>query len=697
MRLKTLLSSVLLLAWLLTTILLYILVSRVSYLQNFLPPSPALLLAYLDRMSAFSWLFDLLRALGGMALFAFSALALGLRLLPHRLHAVESPLARGSLAFLLGELIFSFFFLTVIRLWQMPLWLTAAIMVLSLLIGLPALWRFLRSLPCQVVPADLLRPDRFIFLLTLVVFSLGLTLSSARLGYDAVTEYFSHAKIMAVTYQPVFLYPKDSFVVSSFHPGILFTAQIQLFGDQAARMLPWLNGAAILILLWTLGERLGLTVRARLYALLMVVTSTAFVDLLGDGKVELISIAPMVAALYWMIDGFQNPTRVRFLLIGVLLGFAIIARPYNIFLVPLFTFLFYLLQVWPVVQKEGLKAAWNLTRPVFWMLPPLLAMGAFHLWQNSLWLGSPFAPLTYARDLDIRDWQWQFDPAALNTLRLLYPLTVTFMNTPQSLGNISPLFVGILPFLLLKNVRARFNLSAGLRSLLLPALVTLALWLSLFFTVVEIRYVFFLWILLFLFGGQVLEAVFNALDASYRAILRVALAGLMVFMMIRTLLVSFVTYSPIDANGQAHCYDISFCTFLDPLNQSAAEGERVFVLNAYRYYLRPDLFACSSQAQEYAPLQALAKENSGQFWVELYRQGFRYVTYEKGFAKFHSHFGTIPPPDSAPEWLKITVISSTKNEKVYELYPLNPPVAPLTTCLKTEKGFWKIIELDTGR
>jgi len=697
MRLKLLLSSVPLLAWLLVTILLYILVSRVSYLQLFFLSSPALFFTHLARLALFPWLFDLLRAFSGLMFFAFSVIALGLRLLPHRLHAVESPLARGSLAFLLGELIFSFFFLTVIRLWQMPLWLTAAIMVLSLLIGLPALWRFLRSLPCQVVPVDLPRPDRFIFLLTLVVFSLGLTLSSARLGYDAAAEYFSHAKIMAVTYQPVFLYPSDFFVVSSFHPGILFTAQIQLFGDQSARMLPWLNGAAILILLWTLGERLGLTDRARLYALLLMITSTAFLDLLGDGKVELISTAPIAVALWWMIDSLQNPSPGRFLLIGSLLGFAIIARPYNIFLVPVFTIFFYLLQAWPVVRKDGLKAAWNFTRPVFWMFPPLLAMGAFHLWQNDLWLGSPFAPLTYARDLDIRDWQWQFDPAALNTLRLLYPLTVTFMNTPQSLGNISPLFVGILPFLLLKNVRARFNLSAGLRSLLLPALVTLALWLSLFFTVVEIRYVFFLWILLFLFGGQVLEAVFNALDASYRAILRVALAGLMVFMMIRTLLVSFVTYSPIDANGQAHCYDISFCTFLDPLNQSAAEGERVFVLNAYRYYLRPDLFACSSQAQEYAPLQALAKENSGQFWVELYRQGFRYVTYEKGFAKFHSHFGTIPPPDSAPEWLKITVISSTKNEKVYELYPLNPPVAPLTTCLKTEKGFWKIIKLDTGR
>lgn len=497
---------------------------------------------------------------------------------------------------------------------------------------------------------------------------------------------------MAVTGQAVFTYPGDAFVVSSFHPGILFTAIIQLFGDQAARMLSWLNGGVILLAGWEIGKAAGLSARARWFFLTLMLTSTAFVDLLGDGKVELISTAPLVVALWWMMDSLQNPARGRFLLIGALLGFGIIARPYNIFLVPVFTVWFYLFQVWPVLRREGFAAALRFARPVLWMFPTLLLMGIFHLWQNDRWLGSPLAPLTYARELDSGDWQWQFDPAMLNVLRLFYPFAITFMNTPQSLGTISPLFIGFLPFLLLLSVRAPLRLTQPFRSLLVSAVLTLVLWITLFFTVVEIRYVFFLWMLLFLFGAQVIEAVFEALPNGYQRLLRAALSILLAFIFIRTVVIALATYSPIDTNGQAHCYDIPFCAFLDPLNESAPQGARVFVLHAYRYYLRPDLFACSSRAEEYTPLQVFSREKSGQFWAELYRQGFQYVTYEKNFAHFHSRFGRIPPEDSAPEWLQVVILSHTGSEIVYRLKPINPPFAPLKTCVPTSNGSWQVIE-----
>ncbi len=67
------------------------------------------------------------------------------------------------------------------------------------------------------------------------------------------------------------------------------------------------------------------------------------------------------------------------------------------------------------------------------------------------------------------------------------------------------------------------------------------------------------------------------------------------------------------------------------------------------------------------------------------------MTYEETFAEFHSHFGAIPPLDSAPEWLNITVISSTIHEKVYQLQPVHPPFLPLKTCAQTEDGIWRVI------
>jgi hypothetical protein len=42
------------------------------------------------------------------------------------------------------------------------------------------------------------------------------------------------------------------------------------------------------------------------------------------------------------------------------------------------------------------------------------------------------------------------------------------------------------------------------------------------------------------------------------------------------------------------------------VSHAASPGVRVLVLHAYRYYLRSDLFACSSEVDEYPPLEKLA-------------------------------------------------------------------------------------------
>ncbi len=694
-----------LLAWLLLTFILYAWVSRLSYLMGFFPQDVAHFLTHLARISPLTYLFDLVRAFWGMTLFAFAALELGLTLLPRRTLTDTPPLARGAVAFTLGEVVFSLLFLIILRLWRLPPLLTGLTYALALMAGLPALLRFFRSLPRPSLPADWGRTERRFLALLLTLLALGLTLASARLGYDAVVEYFSHAKIMAVSQQPVFLYPKDSFVVSSFHPGILFTVQIQIFGDQSARMLSWLNGTVLLLLTWALGERMGLSPLARLYALMLLVTSTAFLDLLGDGKIELISTAPLLAAVYMAQNSScaaQDKSCAT--CVGLLAGFAIISRPYNIFLVPCFGMLFLATQAIAqastlrqgfVRLKEQFKDLRQAASSLFWLVLPIVLLGLFHLWQNTLWLGSPLAPLTYARELNSGIWQWQFDPSLLNTLKWLYPLTLTFFNTPQSLGNLSPLFVGFLPLLLLPAVRRNVSLSPQMRALLFAALLTLLAWVTFFFTVVEIRYVLFLWILLFLPAGQVIESASEHSGRFLQPFLRPLMATLLMFLGLRTLAIALDTYSPIDVDGWAHCYDSALCTFFEPVNQTASPGERVLVLNAYRYYLRPDLFVCSSRSNEYPALQELAQKDSPEFWVEVYRYGYRFVIYERNFAEFHSHFGTIPESQIAPSWLQFSVISSSEDndEIVYLIQAVNPPIQPEVHCQLDLRGNWNLTSL----
>lgn len=681
----------LLFGWLALSMVLFMLASRVSYLHIFSFPDQLTALSEQSLSIDFPvFLRDMIRALAGISLFTFSAFLFGALFF----HWEEVSLAKLVTSFLVGEILFSLVFLSLITFSRLNSLISSTTILAGavgglLWIGIKFHFRPFSDLAHRWKHlSGAIRNQPYALAAALVILAAS-TLTSSRLGYDSVAYYFSHAKIMAITGRFTLFYPHTAFTVSDLHSTALLTAIIQCFGDQTARMLSWINGLAILLLGMAIGKKCGHSPRIQVFFAVLMLTSTAFVDLLGDGKLELISTTPLVAALWWMLDSLKNPSRSRFLLIGTLLGFAMIARPYDLFLVPVFTILFYLLQVLLILKQDGLSTALRRSLPVLWTFPTLLALIAFHLLQNWLLLGSPLAPFTYGRSLNVADWHWQFDPAILQILRLLYPFTVTFMNSPQSLGSISPLFAGILPFLLIQNIRARLKISTALRDLLLPALMTLVLWLAMFFTIVEIRYVFFLWVVFFLFTAQVIDALFDGLEKIFQPILKTALAVLLTFICAQTLIISLLTYSPIDSNGQAHCADLTLCTFLDPVNQTAAPGERIFVLNAYRYYLRPDLFACSSQAAEYAPLQSLAQLASGGFWAEIYRQGYSYVTFEKNFAEFHSRFGTIPPPSIAPEWLKITIVSKTPNETAYKIQAVNPPFQPVKKCAQ-ENGIWRV-------
>jgi hypothetical protein len=269
---------------------------------------------------------------------------------------------------------------------------------------------------------------------------------------------------------------------------------------------------------------------------------------------------------------------------------------------------------------------------------------------------------------------------------------LSYSNSPQTLGNISPFVIGFLPFLFIKNVRENVQLPAMLGRLLLIAILTLLIWVTLYFTVLEIRYVLFLWVILFLAMAQVLDSATQQVETRIRPMLSVLVIALLIVMSIRTLLISLMAYLPNQQIQPGDCHDSNLCTFIETLNQPAAPGDRVFVLHAYRYYLRPDLFACSSQVAEYASLEPLARENSPDFWVEAYRKGYRFIMFEEHLSERRYNFGSLPSPEIAPEWLSIKVLysSPTAHQLIYELEAMDPPIRPEISCQQNSMGQWQL-------
>ncbi len=606
-------------------------------------------------------------------------------------HSTISWLVSFGTAFAIGNGILSIIFLTLAELHQLTFLAVDTIMLISFVLGIRPVKQLFISRP----PTNRLGPmglyDWSIFLLTTTIVLVSLLYSTSRLSYDSVAIYFSGAKMIAMT-QSLKNFIADPYEISSLQSGLQYAALIFVFGDQAARIFSWINGLIIILFSLALAEEVGLAKRPKLILLTLILSSTAFLDLMGDGKIDLASTVPAVAAIYWMVANTRLSSVRIFLLIGFLTGFAMAARPFNIFLLALIIVLYYL-------QNAFLKEKPRRADAIKFLIVTALLIGigivcllSYQFIENWIILGNPLASIENYQKLNSSVWQWVFDPKLLWLFRILYPFTITFVNTRQSLGSISPMFLALLPALFFNDIREKVKLSDELYVLIRSSIATLVLWILIFFTVFEIRYVLFLWIILYIPLACVIEAAIESANPLLRYTTRLVMLFILVFTTIRVVYFAIDTYSPLDINGNPQCSNFSFCNYLKPINQSAQMGDRVLTLAAFRYYLRSDLFACSTQNDEYVSLQNLSHGDSIAFWAEVYREGYRYVAYESEYSVQHLRLGLIPNPYNTPPWLILTPIVGKPGdpEVAYKIQAINPPTKVEETCRKTVEGIWEV-------
>jgi hypothetical protein len=656
--------------------------------------------AKLGRIDLMSYGINLLGSLLGAIVFSLACVSLGMFLTKalklfgqYSSQSILSRLALSSTHFLLGHAFFSLIFLALCGLYELTPFSVAVILFLGLVSGLS---HFKSIFPQLFVKEQLHnRKDRIIFWLSTSILLLALLQSSARISYDSTAIYFSDAKLTASANQIQF-FTTGTFEASVFQTAIQYTALIQLFGDQAARMFSWVCGVIIIIFSLALGERVGLSKQASAILFAVLMTSTAFIDLLGDGKVDLISSMPAIAAVYWMVVHNQNQSSEKstYLLIGFLIGLAIIGRPFNAFLLVIFTVLFYL-------QRAFLRTGLNLSSfnlffdSIFWISTGAIGLGVYHLFANWMILGDPFAFISSAVNINSASGPWDADPDQILALRLLYPFVATFRNTPQSLGNISPFAIAFLPALLLPDVRKKLKLSRELLSLVAISAVTILLWIISFFTVVELRYVLFLWIILFLPTAEIIVVSLKSGNHLFQVMTRGLIILLLLFINFRALFISLDSYSPLDQQGNPVCHDYVFCEYLKPINQSAASGDRVLTLGAYRYYLRTDLFECSTTHEEYSILQDLSYQDHEAFWREVYRRGYKYIAYENDYTVRHLRFGIVPDYKAVPAWIELEPIFGHPDDLVvaYRIHYLDPLEEIEYSCTQVADGKWKTVKI----
>jgi hypothetical protein len=645
---------------------------------------------------------DVFYAFGAVSLLALVYIALGssiLRLFSRDYYGNQNLLSSSWVAlvctsFILGHAAFSFIFILFGTNHLFTANYLLAVLLAGILISIPSLKVLYNKLKFTIdirISALWNRVNhKTIFILTIGVLLLGLFYTSTRLSYDAVAIYFSDEKLTSLNRQIDF-FQGNSFIASSFQTGITYAALITLAGDQAARMYSWVNGLIIILLALSLAKELGLSRQARLIFLTFLLTSTAFVDLTGDGKIDLISTAPAVAAVYWTIINTKRKNKSIAVLTGTMAGIAIVSRPFNIFLACLFIGTYYALSFLSTKDKtERLAIIKLIPFLVYGVIVPAISLFIV----NQLILGNPLSFLYNLQMTNSSNWQWTFDRDKLWIIRLLYPFALTVINIPQSNGNISPLFVVFLPVLLTRNSITKLKTLPYLLRASAAAIITLTVWNIILFTVFEIRYVLFLWAIIYLALAVAIEETIFTVGNDIGRFSKVAIIAVLLFINARMIYIIVGSYSPVDNTNAPHCTNHDLCAILDPINENALPGERVFTLSAFRYYLRPDLLACSSKHNDYQLFQQLANNNTLNFWTELYKQGFRYVSFEPRYSRVHLGFDIVPEKADIPEWMELRSLSSSPNGYAsYEIVANNPPVAVQKTCAQTPVGTWLLKDI----
>jgi hypothetical protein len=329
----------------------------------------------------------------------------------------------------------------------------------------------------------------------------------------------------------------------------------------------------------------------------------------------------------------------------------------------------------------------------------------FYLIANLLLVGSALDPVRTTQNISQQTWQWSIDVRYLWLIKLLYPLVVSFVNTSQSLGNITPLWLAALPLLLIRQVRERFLRSKMLVQISVVSIVVLILWIVAAYTILEIRYVFFLWILLYLPAAAVLASAPNekplqigkVVDPNEKPlqigkVVDLLIICILLFSIVRIFYIAIDSYSPVDREGEPQCFDMPFCELVRPVNSIASPGDRVLTLNAYRYYLYSYLFSCSTGPQEYVTLTDLSHQDPESFWTEVVRQGYKYIIYEPNLSMRHLRLGLDLNAGTPPSWMSLETIFMAPEGKgfVYQIQAHSPSVVVEKGCYQNEAGVWQV-------
>jgi len=497
---------------------------------------------------------------------------------------------------------------------------------------------------------------------------------------DAEAFYMTYARITAASgrLEPMpGLYETFSSIGMVGEPH--FAALISLSGVPAAKLFVWplsLAGAGILL---AIGRLAGLGSRGSLLLLVMLFTTTAYTHHIWDGKVDLFAAALGLLAVYWVLAArTTQPGKAALVIAGLAAGFAVVAKfSYAISLAPALLILLW----WPD-QKAGAPRL----RATLIVGCAAAAAAVPHLIKNTAMFAAPLAPfLGGSSDQNWLQQVW-FAPDVIQRIIATYPFALTFGRYPMQGGNLSFLWLAMLPLLLWLPRQAQLKDSL-LFQLAIAGLAGTLVWMALRPSIIAPRYLLAVLLLLYPLAARAAEQMLEREHAPRilsAAIYVLGMAALTIFSY-PVLPVAAESARQLLGRGAGPCALASIhCEPLQQLNAEAAPGDRVYTLSYYTYWMRDDLLQCKDRGSE----SGMARPNAaGLNWDALTNGGFRWLVIDRtshGQA-YDALLGT-PLPDG----IKVDVRQQQNGILILQLHYSDTPGQ--RSCRQMREGTWTLTE-----
>ena len=517
----------------------------------------------------------------------------------------------------------------------------------------------------------------------LVVCVLGIfnTILPVRFGAgDGIFFYMVLPKVMAASQQ---LFPIAGYEythgVSGFLGEMHHAALLALNGEQAALLFVWVTTLSMIALLVGLCGHLGVGRIGKWIAVAMMLSSTAVSFYLIDGKVDLFASAMGMAALYWALQAERRDVRVAAIcLAGLFTGLAVVGKATYLLAVAL-----------PVVVLLLWNGACDMKNIALFTACAALPF-LTHITKNFIFFTEPFAPFLFIDPQVGAAYRSQayWNPLMVTRqIQLTYPLALAYGDYLFQYGNISGLYIAMVPLALFVpgQLWRRHKQLVRFTIVVLATVIISAVTQASFFAP---RFILPALLALTPVLAFAAEHVFKA-SAEYiwfRAI--VVICVVIALIGYSTIEQDFKRVLRYKIHGNGICdlegFPLPECHDMLALNGLAVSGDRIFTTNLYNYWLRSDLIQCLANADELRLLSGSVND------VErLHDLGFKYIE-NKG-----EPWDLLKVPDdlSASQVYSRGSVELSNAVQIYELHANDQNRHPMYACMRGDAPAWDVVAL----